>query len=173
MRVAVALVAGQAALCAVIGWVTLGGMHPHKAGAPRAANPLVEGPLVVPPPTVAPAPPTPVPPAPPVTARTAATSAGRITRPPESTAAEPRRPIAPTPNPVTATRPVPPAAPTLVVSPSGANLVQTPSATPTEVQQGVAIGDPCDPVNAAGTTDDGTPVLCVPGDDGTPRWQIN
>jgi hypothetical protein len=183
VRVAVALVAGQAALCAVIGWVTLGG--PHTAGLP-APNPLAGGPLVVPPLTVAPAPPTSVPTAPRTSVRPAPTSAppaplpppvivpagATSTRPPTSTAPQPHPPIPPAPMPVTAAK-TPPVAPTVLASPSSdSNLAPTPTPTASDIQQGVVVGDPCDPVGAAGTTVDGTPVLCVLGDDGVQRWQI-
>jgi hypothetical protein len=181
VRVAVALVAGQAALCAVIGWVTLGGAHPHNAGPP-APNPLAGGPLVVPPLTVAPAPPTSGAPAPhtsvpraplgpPVIVKAGVPATS--TSPPKSTAPQWHPPITPTPQPVTKITTVPPAAPTVTASPSSdSSLARSPSPTPTDVQQGVVVGDPCDPVGAAGTTSDGTPVLCVLGDDGVQRWQI-
>ena len=183
VRVAVALVAGQAALCAVIGWITLGG--PHTAGLP-APNPLAGGPLVVPPLTVAPAPPTSVPTAPRTSVRPAPTSAppaplpppvivpagATSTRPPTSTARQRPLPITPTPIPVTTAKTFPPVAPTVLASPSGTNLAPTPTPTASDIQRGVVVGDPCDPVGAAGTTVDGTPVLCVLGDDGVQRWQI-
>jgi hypothetical protein len=183
---AVALVAGQAALCAVIGWVTLGGPQPHRAGPPTP-NPRAGGPLVAPPLTVAPAPPTSVPPAPRTSVRPAPTSAppaplpppvivqagATSTRPPTFTALQRLPSITPTPMPVTAAKTIPPVAPTVLASPSsGSNLAPTPTPAASDIQQGVVVGDPCDPVGANGTTVDGTPVLCVLEDDGVPRWQI-
>jgi hypothetical protein len=74
--------------------------------------------------------------------------------------------------PVTAAKTPPPVAPTVLASPSDSNLAPTPTPTASDIQQGVVVGDPCDPVGAAGTTVDGTPVLCVLDGDGVPRWQI-
>ena len=48
VRVAVALVAGQAALCAVIGWVTFGAAEPGTPADTRQVDPLAGPPVVVP-----------------------------------------------------------------------------------------------------------------------------
>jgi hypothetical protein len=142
--VAAVLVAGQAALCAVIGWVTLVGAHAPKAGTPTP-NPLAGGPLVVPLPTVAPAPPTSVPPAPPTSVPRARAASPVIvkagvtatsTRPSQSTAPQWHPPITATPEPVTLAKTVPPVAPTVAASPSGgANPAPTPAPTASEIQR--------------------------------------
>jgi hypothetical protein len=44
---------------------------------------------------------------------------------------------------------------------------------PTEVQQEVVAGEPCDPPGALGETVDDVEVSCVRGPDGRPSWQIN
>ena len=166
VRVAVALVAGQVALCAVIGYLTLGVPHGHSGGLPVASVPLAGGPIVVPP--VAVAPPStraaPVPPrhtaAPPV-------------RPPSPPAAAPHRAGVPATSPVpvrhgarsTAPSPTPPTPP-----PSG--LFGTPSASPGNIQHDVTLGDYCAPLGADGLTSDGIAVRCARGGDGMPRWQL-
>jgi hypothetical protein len=165
VRVAVALVAGQAVLCAVIGWVTLGSGHAHKPAPVRTVEPLAAKPLVIPPPLVAPGP------KPPRSSATPSPSADRkdstsasarsrpSTRPPRSAparvSASARAPIKPAP---------PPGQPALALpSPSADDEVQSP-AKPL---------DPCAPVDAKGLTLAGLSLLCVKSDDGSLRWQIN
>lgn len=177
VRVAVALIAGQAALCAVIGYVTLGGPSLHKGTATPQANPLAGGPIEVPPALVLPAPTAGAPTPPHVSAtphrspsrrgvaRTSAPATGQraeVEVPPslESASMDP------------SSEPVPPQVPTTTPSPSTGNQLATPSATPSAVQLNVKVGDPCSPVGAAGQTADGKAVTCVQGVDGTLRWVL-
>jgi hypothetical protein len=164
VRVAVALVAGQAVLCAVIGWVTFGSGHAHRPGPVPTVEPLAAKPLVIPPPVVLPPPRPPRSPATPSAAKKDTTSASPSARPstrePRSTpasVAEPARSPRSGPSP-------PPEGPALAV----------PSPTPDDqVQSPVKLLDPCDPVDALGLTVAGLSLRCVKGDDGSLHWQIN
>jgi hypothetical protein len=177
VRVAAALIAGQAALCAVIGYLTLGGPHLHKgSSAPAAPDPLAGAPLVVPPPQIPPPSSDAAPKQPPdSTSRSSvAASAGRPSR---SAAPEQQRILAAEPSPPSATSPaaasppaiasVPPSAP----SPSVGDQFASPNPTNTDIQRDVEVGDSCSPLGADGLTADGTAVRCLRGADGQLRWQ--
>jgi len=161
VRVAAALIAGQAALCAVIGWVTIGASHPHRSDASASVDPLAGPPLVIPQPgVVAPLPPSP----PPGPTRPASTSTVRTSGPstPPASHRSPERPPSATVRPVGPVRLPPPT--------EQAQLDGTP--TP-DVQSPVDLLGLCDPLDALGLTADGISVRCVPGADGTPRWQAD
>jgi hypothetical protein len=165
VRVAVALVAGQAVLCAVIGWVTFGSGHAHRPGPVRTVEPLAAKPLVIPPPVVTPPPRPPRSSAAPSAAKKDTTSASPSARP---SSRQPRSAPASVAEPARSPRPdsppLPPAGPALSVpSPSSDDEVQSP----------VKLLDPCDPVDAPGLTVAGLSLRCVKGDDGRLHWQIN
>lgn len=163
MRLAVALVAGQAALCAVIGWVTFGPSEP----APKASGAqTLSGPIVFPTPTL---PPVLVAPAPPRAPASKGSSprASRSSRPPTSRATS--EPAAEKPQPVMATDQSP-----IVPMPPDPDLAATPPPSPIqEVQFPVVQGTPCDPEGAKGLTDKDVDLQCVKDHDGDLRWQIN
>jgi cytoskeletal protein RodZ len=162
VAVATALVASQAVLCAVIGWVTFGGKDAAHS-QPRAAEPLLGPPLVVPPVTVVPV--TTPPSHHPEKADKTATSAPRHTSAPArvSASAEASPSIEALP-----AAPSPPA-----TSPTVSGLVR-PAATPSPsaTQPDVEVGATCDPENADGLTTDGVAVRCLRDDDGNLVWQI-
>jgi hypothetical protein len=183
VRVATALVAGQAALCAVIGWITFGATHGPARTASAPVDPLAGAPLVIPPPSVVP----PVLPktGPAVTAKATATSIDRTTAPrsrrtarhssPPPPAAPPPvapPPVAPLPAPTapTTTSTDPPPSPP--ASDDSQLIVPTPTPTP-QIQQPVVVREPCDPENALGKTAAGVALVCVHAADGTLRWQIS
>jgi hypothetical protein len=180
VRVAAALVAGQAVLCAVIGYVTLGGHATRDTNAARTDNPLAAHPFVRP----APAPPSPTTAAPkqPAAAkstigRPAATARSR--RSPELT---PTPPAAESPPDVLVAPAGPPTGPT---TPTGPPTTPSPDATSSTGQSGqppsppaslptqesVTVGESCAPVDAPGVTTDGIVAHCVSSDDGVLRWQ--
>jgi hypothetical protein len=167
VRVAVALVAGQATLCAVIGWVTFGPPEP----APQAAgvNPLTS-PIELPTSSL-PLPPLPMPPAPPDASMSKAAPlsprAPRSSKPATSRATS--KPAAEEPRPIIATDEVPPEPPP--TSPT-LNLTPPPSAVD-EVQFPVVEGAPCSPEGAQGLTSEQVELRCEKDDDGDLVWQIN
>jgi hypothetical protein len=172
VRVAAALVAGQAALCAVIGWVTFGAPEQAPPTASRQVAPLDGGPIGVPPASMAmprpaapadtttsPAPvrprvsaPAPRPPKVQAPARSRSTTAAE--EPPTTLAgdsAQPPEPPTPSPHPEM----------------SGTEAPMLPP-----VQENVIEGDPCDPPGDRGRTAEGVDMLCVRDGDGA-SWQIN
>ena len=168
MRLAVALLAGQAALCAVIGWVTFG--PPTGPSPQQAADPLAAPRLAMPTASVA----MPPPPAPatraPASPAAGPAKAARTTRSPareqdERAGAvdEPTTMIAPATTP-----PSEPPAP----SPDEASTPPAPTATD-DVQGPVVEGEPCEPENALGVTADGVSLRCVRQEDGGLVWQLN
>jgi hypothetical protein len=176
VRVAVALVAGQAALCAVIGYLTLGGPSLHHRTAAPESNPLAAGPIEVPPALVLPAPT--AAPTPPHVSATPSRSpswrgAARTSAPAKRQRTEVEVPPSLESAPMDpSSEPVPPQVPTTTPAPSTGNELTTPSATPSAVQLNVKAGDPCSPVGAAGQTTDGAAVTCVQAVDGTLRWVL-
>jgi hypothetical protein len=162
VRMAVALVAGQAVLCAVIGWVTFGAGHPHRPSAAPTVEPLAVKPLVIPPPVIVPPPRPPRSSAAPSTGRKASTA---VSSERSSSTPTPRpsssRPAAARPAAGRAATPDPPAL--VVPSPAPDDVVQSP----------VTVPDVCDPVDARGLTADGVSVTCVVGRDGVLRWQLS
>jgi hypothetical protein len=171
VRLAGALVAGQALLCAVIGWLTFG---PPDA-AEETAAPVQ--PVAAPPPLVIPSITVALPPTPPPSTR--ATTEEPPNPPPRARSSRsPRQPVAPKPagrqvdtgepgTPVVA----PPVEPAPAPSPD-VNATPTPSES-AEVQGPVVAGEPCEPEGAPGVTDDEVALRCVRADDGQLRWEIN
>ena len=164
---AAALVAGQAALCAVIGWLTFGPSEP----APRAAavNPpaaQISAPtlpvLTLPPPLPAPAP-------------APSNSVAKTVKPPvkSSKPAVTRKP----------SKPVVDEKPQIVIEPAKSKepsvspnpeLQATPPPAPVgEVQGPVVKGLPCSPEGAKGETLQDVALRCAKDDDGDLVWQIN
>jgi hypothetical protein len=165
VRVAAALVAAQALLCGVIGWVTFGARHPHHPTAVPTVEPLAGKPLLIPPPVIAP----PAPPRPPRPSASASTRKKVDAPPPSSPRPARRTRSSPPPEPVPEVR----SSPAAQVSPSQQTAL-LPTALPDGVVQSpVKILDGCAPVNAKGLTADGISVTCRQAADGTLRWQIN
>jgi hypothetical protein len=188
VRVAAALVAGQAALCAVIGYVTLGGPPTRGPEAAPRVDPVAIPPLVVPAPTVPP--PlsrTTVAPAPPLVARSTTARPRTIARPKQRPELSPTPPsqappgilvASSDPGPVPPIPPVTPVPPTPTPAPSTESAIsESPAPVPpplppsSATQPPVTVGDTCDPADGPGRSADGTAVLCVPGNDGVARWQ--
>jgi hypothetical protein len=194
VRVAAGLVAGQAVLCAVIGYVMLGG-HGWGGGtnAAEVNHPFAASPMVLTPPAV------PLPP-PSRTSKVPETSAARpvAARPPAEVPSRRRANVTPTPAPAPARTPTAePPAEILVgqsvppVPPSSDSATVLPSASPPDVtaapstsgtaapsppvsgppRSGVTAGETCAPVNASGVTTDGKTVVCATGTDGVSHWQ--
>jgi hypothetical protein len=175
VRVAVALIAGQAALCAVIGYLTLGGPHLHPHNAPVAPNPLAGGPIVVPPAQVIPPSAASAAPKPPRVPTTRTTAAGLPGQPSPSAVPNLPRVVGETSPPAAHPQSAaPPAVPSTNPPPSvGGGQLATPKPTDSAgVQQGVEVGDPCSPVGANGVTTDGQAVRCVRDVDGQLRWVL-
>ena len=164
MTIATALIASQAVLCAVIGWVTFGGKEQSGGSAARAAEPKLGPALVVPPVSVAPVIPVP--------------SSHQSPKPSASSSAT-IKPSRSTPPPVKATLPrshpaettaVPPKPP--ATGPADGAVVARPTPSASEVQGNVVIGDECDPEGADGVTAIDIAVTCLPDHDGDLIWQI-
>jgi hypothetical protein len=179
VRVATALVAGQALLCAVIGWVTFG---PPPEPGPRAAAPIE--PLLTPPvvtPTVslpAPAPASVAPePASPTRSRSVRTKvSSRSPEAPRSPASPPAPTVGEAPPSLVIAPPQPDETRTPTPQPDGTRpgLIGTVAPAPTETVQGpVKAGERCAPEGARGVTADDRSLRCVLDDDGDLRWQIN
>ena len=158
VRVAVALIAGQALLCGVVGWVTFGaGPARHSSAPVPTVEPLAGKPLTIP----TPAPP---PPRPPKSSASSSPSAreSSVKAVPATTATRPRPTSKPAARiPLKQVSPPPPV-PALPI-PASADPVQSP----------VELFDVCAPAGALGRTADGVSVRCVLGIDGTLHWQIN
>ncbi|WP_250001868.1 hypothetical protein [Actinoplanes sp. M2I2] len=197
VRMAVALVIGQAMLCALIGWLTFGrgASEPVRSPGSSVVDQLAAPPLTEP---ARPSPraaivattrarePVPASARPASRRSTAATVAPS---PPATTVTTPAT-TAPTPATTAPTTPatqepvslVPPAAPELdtpapspsAVSPSLSPTSATPSpgASSALVRQPVRAGDECRPVGAYGRTAKGEPVRCVREWGHRPRWKI-
>ncbi|GAA3339980.1 hypothetical protein GCM10020358_25800 [Amorphoplanes nipponensis] len=171
VRVAVALVIGQALLCGIIGFLTFGGRGEPAPGA-RAAEPQLAGP-----PLVAPAPS--VPPdgdrperRKPGVARTSRTQ--RPAAPPASAAVRnsATRLIGPSPTvpPPPAAAPVPPPTPT--TSPTDRSLLPPSSPVSGDDPPVPVVGEPCEEEGATGRTADGKAVRCERDPDGDLRWSL-
>ena len=166
-----ALVAGQAALCAVIGWMTFGPSE-TKPQAVRAADPPGE-PVVLPTASTW-MPPLHVPPAPTSAGKSAAAPAPRVSR--SARPAKVRRTSAPTrekPRTVMAPEeskqiPSEPAAP----NPELASPVPPVPPSAGAVQRPVVVGERCQPEGAPGRTADDVELKCVRDRDGALVWQI-
>jgi hypothetical protein len=177
VRVAVALVVGQALLVGLIGWLTFG----RASGSGGAVDQLAARPAT-------PLPPAATsryaePPRPPSTSAPAPTTAKHETagRPPDRTATTSR---APAPPPESAAPPSPKAprgpVPSIVVSPSIVPSALVPVVpvpppsppSPHEVPGPVVAGDPCAPEGAAAHTADGLLVRCARTWHHRLRWKI-
>jgi hypothetical protein len=181
VRVAAGLVAGQAVLCAVIGYVTLGNHGTGGTNAARILAPIAGDPMKVPLVAVPPSPsptteaPKPPPAATSTTARKPASSHSRHgpePTPAPTTAAEEAPGILvgaspPTTEPAT----LPPSAPSsdsTSTTPSSETAAPSP---PVSQSTPVTAGDICEPENAQAITTDGKAALCLSGTDGVLRWQ--
>jgi hypothetical protein len=181
VRVAAALVAGQAVLCAVIGYVTLGGGpgSPTTNGA-WMGGPLAAHPITLPTPTVLLTSPTTAAPDLPATgasthAQPAADTKSRQhagVTPTPTPAESPPDVLAATSDPPTTTSPTAAPASTAAAPevPSSATSTDSPS-SPSVTQLSVTIGGVCDPVDAPGVATDGRPVRCASDTDGVLRWR--
>jgi hypothetical protein len=165
VRVAVALATGQAALCAVIGWVTFGSPDPAPSRATRPVAP----PIVMPTAGMGL----------PVSAAPVLTTSAVRSRPKTSTRAPkpPRPATTPSARVTTTTAPRPLVAPSQhstgpVTLPTTGDPATSPTPTPSEVQEGVVPGEPCDPPGAVGRTIDDVEVHCKRAGD-IAIWQIN
>ena len=162
MTVATALVASQAVLCGVIGWVTFGGngsAHSQSRangallGPPVVVPPASVAPVVIPPPTRHPAKPDKTPSVPPKP-----TSARITTTPPASRSRTPDAiMVAPKPPATTA---------------ANGDLVKNPTPSPSAVQGDVELGEACDLEGADGVTADDVAVRCLRDKSGDLVWQI-
>jgi hypothetical protein len=179
VRVAIALAAGQAALCAVIGWVTFGpGLDGSVAGKPLDS--VAGAPAVIPAPSVG-VPPAPLPvpsspkPAARTTSRTHERPAAEKPRTTRAAVAETRQSPAPAPAPTST--------PSAAGTTSAALLPPSPprqpddmtgsaSPDPTAAAAEVEVGVECDDEGAPAVTIDDHAVQCVRGDDGVLRWQL-
>jgi hypothetical protein len=172
VRVATALVVGQVALCAVIGWMTFGVSHNDKSDKPHLVGPLAGGPLMIPTPVV----PLPQSPGPSSTGHAGPAHVFRTLAAPTLPPIRPSAvllsavPSAPTGS---AVPPKPPAGDLLpaTTAPTKGNPGKLDPSP--EVQALVKLLDVCDPAGAAGLTVDGTSVQCLRTSDGTLAWQIN
>jgi hypothetical protein len=184
VRVVMALVAGQAALCAVIGWFVFGSPHTGPK-SPVSVDPQAGAPTAIPAvslrlPAASPAP---TPAAERTTASPSVRRSFRATEPPPEQPVPPEPPAVhedrgePTPtaddeSPSTVISRVPTASPSeLAPGPDPASGSPTPAATTT--QDPVVLGEPCPDEGAPGVTADDFVVHCVPYDDGTLRWQVS
>ncbi|HEU4349822.1 MAG TPA: hypothetical protein VFR35_18745 [Actinoplanes sp.] len=176
---AVALVAGQAMLYAVIGWLTFmqspAGPVPERADppvAPRIALPTAS--MVLPPVSLST---TRAPSAPERTVtRTGrpVTPAGAVTKRPPAPSPEPARPkpSRPKPAPEVPAEPAPVEVIAPVAPPTAPDLGTAPDPAQTdEVQGPVVPGEPCDPAGALGVTSDGVALRCEEQDERL-VWQI-
>jgi len=162
VTIATVLIASQAVLCAVIGWVTFGGREQAGGSAARAAEPDLGPALVVPPVSVAPV--------------TTSPTAHRPRRSTPTPSAKPSRTpprVPPAPPRSTATKTTSPAATkrSSTRSPEGAVVVKpTPSAS--EVQGNAVVGAKCSPAGAEGVTVLGLAVRCRSDRSGDLIWQL-
>ncbi|WP_127497508.1 hypothetical protein [Actinoplanes solisilvae] len=165
VRLAVALVVGQALLCALIGWLTLGQSRPEPARPPGSS--VVDA-MGAPPSPPAIRPTSRAVPAPATRARKATSTPA----PRRSTNTPAPRTAATTPTPV----PIegPPEDPAVVppVPPPAASPPATSPPPADVVQQPVREGDECRPLGARGRTAKGEDVRCVREWPRQLRWRI-
>lgn len=163
-----ALVASQAVLCAVIGWVTFAGHGPQHVTAEPDLGPA----LVVPPATVEPV----LTDKPVRRARPARTpvpsSSAPISAPASGSVLAEVSPAQTTTPPPTPAAPSPPAASEASPTPDNGELRATPVPSITEVQGNVVVGDKCDRENADGRTPTDVLVRCLKDRAGILVWQI-
>jgi hypothetical protein len=176
VRVAAALVAGQALLCGVIGFVTFDDEAETEPAA-RAAPPLADPQIGVP----RPGGPRPAPSSAPgidapsgsaaAVRRWSREAASRAVPRPAPSAVLPASP-APPPGPPASPGavPVPPAPPAQVTSPPAGLLPSAPAAED-DLHAPVEVGERCDEAGALGWTARGRIVRCARGHDGDLRWR--
>ncbi|MCO8272058.1 hypothetical protein M1L60_15800 [Actinoplanes sp. TRM 88003] len=181
VRMAVALVVGQAVLCALIGWLTLGQSRSEPARSPGAAVDQLAAPPPADPATPSArtviAPTTQAREPVPATSRPAPRKKKRSPAAPErpatTTAPTTRapQPISVPPDPPALVPPAPPPSPPPSPSPSSA-LPSSPSPSAGLVRDPVRVGDECRPTGAYGRTAEGVLVRCVREWRHPPRWKI-
>jgi hypothetical protein len=184
VRVAAALVAGQAVLCAVIGYVTLGGPATRDTNAARTGDPLAARPFARPAPAVSPPSPTTVAPEQSAVAKSTAARPAAPARPRHPPKLTPTPPTAESPPDVLVAPPGPPTGPTTIPTPgppttsspdapssTGQSGQPPPPPASLPTQESVTVGESCAPVDASGVTTDGIVAQCVSSDDGVLRWQ--
>ncbi|MCY1140432.1 hypothetical protein OWR29_20740 [Actinoplanes sp. Pm04-4] len=184
VRMAVALVVGQALLCALIGWLTLGQSRSEPPGTPGSVvDQLAAPPPANPPPpsartAIAPATTQARKPAPVATTtrpvpRRAVTSSAVPSRPPAQPPAsrEPEPILIPAPK-SPAPEPPAPSPPAVTPMPTTTSATPAPSPTPDLVREPVEVGDECRPAGAYGRTAEGVLVRCVREWGHRPRWKI-
>ena len=173
VRIALALVTGQALLCAVIGWVTFGTPDDRRSGPRGPITTLTDPPFALPQlPAAAPS-------GSPSTARPRRSAgsvdrspvrstarATRSARPPASVRARPRpvTPSAATPSTARPTKSSLPAAPPADPEPSGGGV---------GFEAPVVVGQRCDRRGELELTEDGVEVRCTRDRAGVLRWQID
>jgi hypothetical protein len=165
--VAGALVAGQALLCGIIGFVTFGGGDDKATGA-RAAEPLAGPPVVLPPPSDAPDG------EPAKRARTADPRSTRSRRPPAPKARRSSATLAISPSRTLPVPVVPSAPPTPVpsTSPTDRSLLPPSVPAPAEDTPAPVVDEQCDVEGLIGRTADDKAVRCERGPDGDLRWRL-
>jgi hypothetical protein len=164
VRTAVALVVGQALLCALIGWLTFGRSTATAPG--RRGSTTVDG-LALRPvdPSSSTAPRNPP--------RSVPAASGSARTVPGATRHLPTAPptVAPAPSSAAPAAPaVPPEPSTLLASNTTAPVVPPAPPASVEVQAPVLVGARCRPAGAFGLTVDGTAVRCLGPH--RPRWKI-
>ena len=169
VRIAVALVTGQALLCGIIGFVTFGGKDETPPRV-RAAEPQLAGPPLVVPGTSPP----PSPSERPERSRSATTKQTRTERPtsptaPASVRSTATRSVSPS-RTVTPPPPVPP--PTATTSPTDRALLPPSSPVSGDDPLIPVADEPCDERGATGRTADGKAVRCERDRDGDLRWRL-
>jgi len=173
VRMAVALVVGQALLCALIGWLTFS----HSRSAGSDPGPVEIDQLAAPPP-VAMRPSATVRPAP---ARSAAVPSAKAARPAPRRTTRPARDWVPPAPPARTTAPArpgpipPPRSPEPIQLPPPPPRPATswPAAPPSGfLQQPVTVGERCWPEGAFGLTRGRTLVRCDGDPHRPPRWKI-
>ncbi|MBU2662022.1 hypothetical protein KOI35_00730 [Actinoplanes bogorensis] len=183
VRMAVALVVGQALLCALIGWLTLGRARPDDPAPPGsvvdqlAAPPLAAPPVPVPSSSSSRAPAVSstrerkaIRPAPTTTAPVPTRTPQPISVPPEEPAIVP--PVPPAPSPSASPSVSVPVSASPITVPSPVTTPSPPAKAPDEVQQPVVVGDECRPEGALGRTAEGELVKCVRDGRHRARWKI-
>jgi hypothetical protein len=164
VTVATALVASQAVLCAVIGWITFGGTNQPAQSTARAAEPVLGPPIVVPPASVAPV-------VPPSAARRDTPVTGRASSTPKPTSAPARTAVPPSlPHHTILPTQIVPRLP--AASRDGVGLVVGPTPSASGTQGNVEVGKECAPEDAIGSTADDFAVLCARDRGGNLIWQI-
>ena len=175
VRMAVALVVGQAVLCVVIGYIALGGLGGHPGLTPRAVGPLAAptgedgSPSVTSRPPSKPGQPSPrgIPAGPAVLPDTIAAPPGPANVP-QVLDAPGVKPAPGTTDPtVAATSPA--TSGTGSPSPTDDQGVAAPQNK--SVQPDAVLGGPCDKPHESDTTSDGVDVVCLPDAQGDLTWQ--